>query len=173
MPQLDPAVFPPQLVWLTISFVILYLVMARVVLPRIGDVIEARQDRIAHDLDAAASLETEAETALAEYEKSISAARSEARDVLVKAAEQRAGDAAARGAKLDARIAKRVRTAEARIAAAKQDALDNLAGVAGEIARAATEKLIGVAPGGATVEAALAQATQELATDELATKDQD
>ncbi len=168
MPQLDPAVFSPQLVWLTISFVILYLVMARVVLPRIGDVIEARQDRIAHDLDAAASLKTEAETALAEYEKSLAAARSEARDVLVQAAERRASDAAARSTKLDARIAKRVRTAEARIAAAKQDALDNLAGVAGEIARAATEKLIGAAPGGKAVTAALARATKELAT-----KDQD
>lgn len=166
MPQLDPAVFSSQLVWLTISFVILYLVMARVVLPRIGDVIEARQDRIAHDLDAAASLKTEAETALAEYEKSLAAARSEARDVLVQAAERRASDAAARSTKLDARIAKRVRTAEARIAAAKQDALDNLAGVAGEIARAATEKLIGAAPGGAAVTAALARATIELATKE-------
>ena len=164
MPQLDPAVFPPQLVWLTITFVILYLVMARVVLPRIGDVIEARQDRIAHDLDAAASLKTEAETALAEYEKSLAAARSEARDKLAKAAEQRASDAAARSTKLDARIAKQVRTAEARIAAAKQDALDNLAGVAGEIARAATEKLVGAAPGDAAVTAALARATKELAT---------
>lgn len=166
MPQLDPAMFSPQLVWLTISFVILYVVMARVVLPRIGDVIEARQDRIAHDLDAAASLKTEAETALAEYEKSLAAARSEARDVLVQAADRRASDAAARSTKLDARIAKQVRTAEARIAAAKQDALDNLAGVAGEIARAATEKLIGAAPGGATVKAALARATEELATEE-------
>ena len=135
--------------------------MARVVLPRIGDVIEARQDRIAHDLDAAASLKTEAETTLAEYEKSIAAARSEARDVLVKAAEQRASDAAARGAKLDARIAKRVRTAEARIAAAKHDALDNLAGVAGEIAQAATEKLLGIAPGGKAATAALARATKD------------
>ncbi len=166
MPQLDPAMFSPQLVWLTISFVILYLVMARVVLPRIGDVLEARQDRIAHDLDAAASLNTEAETALAEYEKSLAAARSEARDVLVQAAERRASDAAARSTKLDARIAKRVRAAEARIAAAKQDALDNLAGVAGEIARAATEKLIGAAPGGATVKAALARAPEERATEE-------
>ncbi len=146
MPQLDPGGFSPQLVWLAISFVILYLVMARIALPRIGDVLEARQDRIAHDLDAAGSLTAEAESVLAAYEASMARTRSEAHDVLAKASERRARAAAARRAKLDKRIAERLRAAEERIAAAKKDALDNIADVAGEIAEAATEKLIGSAP---------------------------
>ena len=149
MPQLDPAGYSPQLVWLAISFVILYLVMARIALPRIGDVIEARQDRIAHDLDAAASLTGEAETVLAAYEASMARARSEAHDVLAKASERRARDAAARHARLDKRIAEQLRATEENIAAAKKDALDNISDVAGEIAEAATEKLIGSAPTGA------------------------
>ena len=146
MPQLDPAGYSPQLVWLAISFVILYLVMARFALPRIGDVLEARQDRIAHDLDAAASLTAEAEAVIAAYEASMARTRSEAHEILTEASERRARDAAARRAKLDKRIAERLRAAEERIAAAKKDALDNIADVAGEIAEAATEKLIGSAP---------------------------
>ncbi len=146
MPQLDPAGFSPQLVWLAISFVILYLVMARIALPRIGDVLEARQDRIAHDLDAAASLTKEAEAVLAAYESSMARTRSEAHDVLAEASERRLRDAAARHARLDKRIAEQLRAAEESIAAAKKDALDNIADVAGKIAEAATEKLIGSAP---------------------------
>ncbi len=146
MPQLDPAGFSPQIVWLAISFVILYLVMARIALPRIGDVIEARQDRIAHDLDAAATLKSEAEAVIAAYEASMAQTRSEAHDILAKASERRARAAAARHAKLDKRIAEQLRAAEERISAAKKDALDNIADVAGEIAEAATEKLIGSAP---------------------------
>ncbi len=161
MPQLDPAGFSPQIVWLAISFVILYLVMARIALPRIGDVIEARQDRIAHDLDAASALKAEAEVVFGDYERSIAVARSEARDALAKAAEQRARDAAARHARLDKRIAEQLRKAEELIAVAKKDALDNIVDVAGGIAEAATEKLIGVAPENAAVTAALARATRE------------
>ncbi len=72
--------------------------------------------------------------------------RSEAHEILTEASVRRARDAAARRAKLDKRIAKRLRAAEERIAVAKKDALDNIADVAGEIAEAATEKLIGSAP---------------------------
>ncbi len=72
--------------------------------------------------------------------------RSEAHENLAKASERRARDGAARHAKLDKRIAEQLRAAEERIAAAKSDALDNIADVAGEIAEAATEKLIGSAP---------------------------
>ena len=121
MPQLESATFISQIVWLAVTFLALYVVMARIALPRIGEVLEARQDRIAHDLDTAASLKAEAEAALAAYETSI---------------------------------------AEARISAAKREALGNIAELAGEIARAATAKLIGVEPGDDEVKAALAQATE-------------
>ncbi len=75
MPQLDPDVFLPQLVWLTITFVVLYVLMVRTALPRIAEVLEARREHITHDLDAAAALKAEADRALAEYEASIAAAR--------------------------------------------------------------------------------------------------
>ncbi|MFQ5958446.1 MAG: F0F1 ATP synthase subunit B' [Alphaproteobacteria bacterium] len=160
MPQLDPEIFSPQLVWLALSFVVLYLLMARVALPRIGEVLEARQERIAHDLDAAATLKNEAETVLAEYEQAMAKARADAQGVLAQAAEQRAGEADARRAELDARIAGQLGEAETRIAAAKRAAIANLEVVAGDIARAATEKLIGERVDDAAVEAALAAAAK-------------
>lgn len=78
MPQLDPEFFGPQLVWLTITFVALYLVLSKLVLPRIGDVLEARQGRIADDLDEAERLRKDSETVLAEYEAALTEAREQA-----------------------------------------------------------------------------------------------
>ena len=155
MPQLDSSFFAPQLIWLAITFVILYLLMARVALPRISEVLEARQDRIAHDLDAAASLKAEAEAALAAYEASMAKAHSEAQALLAQAAEERAGEDAARQAELDARLAGQLADAEARINQAREAAMAAVGEVAGDVARSATAKLIGVEPDDAAVAAAL------------------
>ena len=73
MPQLVLEDWVPQLIWLAISFVVLYLIMSRVALPRIGTVIEQRRDRIAHDLDQAAHLKQETDQAIAAYESSLAA----------------------------------------------------------------------------------------------------
>ncbi len=56
MPQLNPLDWGPQLIWLLITFGILYLLMVYVVLPRIGGVLEARAAHIAKDLAAADKL---------------------------------------------------------------------------------------------------------------------
>lgn len=160
MPQLDPQVFSPQLVWLAITFVVLYLLMARVALPRIGEVLEARQDKIAHDLDAAATLKTEAEAVLEEYEEAMAGARSDAQGLLAQAAEERAAEAAGRQAEFDAKIAGQLHDAEVRIAEARKAAIAHVGEVAGEVVRAATAKLIGVEPDDEAIKAALAAARQ-------------
>ena len=161
MPQLDPEVFSPQLVWLAITFVILYLLMARVALPRIGEVLESRQDKIAHDLDAAATLKTEADTVLAEYEKALAEARAKAQTVLAEAAEARAREAEELMAALNAKLAEQLGEAEARIAKAKHGALASIETVVAEIAQSAAERLIGAPVDDALVKTAVETATRE------------
>ncbi len=65
MPQFDSSTFASQVFWLTVTFVALYFVLARSVLPKIARVLEARQGRIDDDLERATHLEQEAKEALA------------------------------------------------------------------------------------------------------------
>ena len=81
-PPLDHTTFVPQLVWLAISFGLLYLLLSRVALPRVGEVIEERADRIRRDLDQAEKLKVETEGALAAYEQALTEARSKAGGII-------------------------------------------------------------------------------------------
>jgi F-type H+-transporting ATPase subunit b len=98
MPQLDFSTFPSQIFWLIITFGLLYLILAKNFLPRIGSVLEQRRDTVDHDLMKAQQLREEAQQALEEYEEALVQARSDAqrlaqevRDEIAKiAAEQEA-----------------------------------------------------------------------------------
>ncbi len=145
MPQLDTATFAPQLVWLAITFIGLYLILARAVLPRIASVLEARQKRIDVNLEKAEALKVEAEA------RAVDEVRDAAVDIalnatrkLIEAAEVLAGEAAERHDALAGKLAEQGKEAEERIGAATRDALKHVHTVAAEIAGAATEKLIGL-----------------------------
>ena len=58
-PPFDPEFFVPQLVWLIITFSVLYFVMSRIALPRVAGVIENRRETIAGDLDKAGELQAQ------------------------------------------------------------------------------------------------------------------
>jgi len=163
MPQLVFPDFPPQVIWLTITFAILYLIMWKAGLPAIAGVVEARRARIAADLDKAAALKEEAAGALAQYEKAMTEARERARDEVQKAVHEITTTSATRHAELGAKLAEEIKAAERRIAAAKDQALANLGSAAGEAAAAAAERLIGKRIGAHEVEAAIAAAMRERA----------
>lgn len=143
MPQLNFNDYAPQLAWLAISFTVLYLLMARVALPRIGEVLSAREERIANDLDRAAALKSEAEDVMAAYEKSLAEAHGRANETVRQTEAAIARDTAARQAELNQELGSRIKDAEGRIAQAKAAAMAGLQTVAGEAARAAVERLIG------------------------------
>ena len=145
LPQLDATKFAPQVIWLVLSFAILYLLMARLALPRINRVLEERQRRIDDGLAKAESLRDEAARVLEAYEAAIDEARTEARTIVRTAAAEFAESSAKRHAELAERLGAEIAEGEKRIAEAKERALANVRDAAIEIARAASEKLIGEA----------------------------
>jgi len=143
MPQFDPAVWSPQLIWLAISFVALYFLMARVALPRISDVLEEREFKISDALRKAEGLRDDAEDAAAEYEKMMADARVKAQDEVRAVREQAAAEAAKRHAELNERLAADVAAAEGRIADARDKAVAGVREIAEELSAAAIERLLG------------------------------
>jgi F-type H+-transporting ATPase subunit b len=144
MPQLDPAYFSTQLVWLAITFALLYFVLARGVLPRIGDVLERRREQIADDVGRAEKVKAEAEAILAAYRQAIADARAEAQNLGKVAAAENAAEAARREAEFGAKLGLRTAEAEKRIALAKDTAAAEIETVAAQAAIAIAHRLAGV-----------------------------
>lgn len=156
MPQLEQiATYPSQVFWLVVSFMVLFVIMWRIAVPRISDALEARQQRIDDNLERAAEIKKEAEAAIEAYEQSLAAARSEAQSAIAEANARLAEQAAAREAELAAKLQARVAESEADIAKATAEAIEGLRGTAIEVAAAAAERLIGQAPAQADTEAAV------------------
>lgn len=160
MPQLDFADYAPQLVWLAITFTVLYLVMARIALPRIASVLDERDRQVETNVERAEKLKAEAEEALATYQQTMAEARAKAQAELRKAAEAVAAETQARESELSAKVAKQSEAAERSIATAKQAAMTDIQKVAAELAGAMAAKLAGIQPG-TTAEAAVADVMRE------------
>jgi F-type H+-transporting ATPase subunit b len=142
-PPLDHTTFAPQLVWLAISFGLLYLLLSRVALPRIGEVIGERAERIKRDLDQAEKLKTETQEALASYEQALSEARGKANAVAKGMRDTLTAEIDKERAKVEAQIAQKVADAETRIAQTKTRALAGVNEIAADTAGAIVAKLLG------------------------------
>ncbi len=143
MPQLAFEDWAPQLMWLAISFIALYVVMARVALPRIATVIEERRDRIASDLDEAEQLRQSTEEAIAAYEQALAEARSRAHAIAQETRDALSREVEAEKMDVEKQIAKKTEEAEKAIADAKSAAVANLNEVASGAAETIVKELIG------------------------------
>ncbi|MBO6559322.1 MAG: F0F1 ATP synthase subunit B' [Nisaea sp.] len=144
LPQLDIGTFPTQVFWLFVTFIVLYIAMTKIAIPRIEFVLEERHSKLAEDLDKAGKLKADAEEVQANYEKALADARGSAHE-LVGAAKDEASKANAKAeAEADAAAVKKVKEAEASIEAARTEALSNVKDVVSEVAGEAVQKLIGV-----------------------------
>jgi F-type H+-transporting ATPase subunit b len=136
--------FPSQLVWLAVSFVLLYVLMAKVALPRIAAIFADREKRI--------------DAANAAYEKALADARVRAQAIAAETREQQAAAAEATNKRLEAQLHERLAAAEQSIAATRTAAMANVGAIAADTASAIVERLIGKAPAAHEVAAALADA---------------
>jgi F-type H+-transporting ATPase subunit b len=158
MPQFDLSTAASQIFWLVVVFTLLYMVLWRLVLPRMAMVMETRQRKIDDDLARAERLKNEAAGVLADYEKTLAGARGEAGRLMKEAAEAAGREQAERLAAFGAELAQRTGEAEARIARAAAEAEGNLRAIAVEAAQQVAGKLLGQPVDKAAVERAVAAA---------------
>src|SRR5918911_485526 len=126
MPQLNTRTYPSQMFWLVIGFATLYYLMRRKALPRVTEILEARQERIAGDLDRAARLREEAEAAQRRHQEVVAQAQHKALEQLRAVQERIAAENAKRQAELEADLGRRLSEAEASINAARERALSEV-----------------------------------------------
>src|SRR6202012_4224478 len=147
-PPFDSSTFASQLVSLVIFFAALYIIVSRFALPRVGAVIDARQNKIEGDLGEAQKLKDESEAALKAYESDLAAARSKAQAISAANREKLNAASEAERKTLEDKLAVKLADAEKTIATPRTNAMSNVRGIAADAAGAIVQRLTGTAPDG-------------------------
>jgi F-type H+-transporting ATPase subunit b len=154
-PPFNRETFPSQLFWLVICFVLLYLITARLVQPRVAGIMDGRKNRISGDLAEASRLKTESEQAIAAYDKALADARNRAQTIASETRDRLQGEADRNRKSLEEQLNARLAEAEKAIAGTKSAAMANVRGIATEAAAAIVTRLTGVTAPGSAVTAAV------------------
>jgi F-type H+-transporting ATPase subunit b len=157
-PPFESEHFPSQLVWLAISFVLLYVLMSRIALPRIGRIMADRSKVISDDLAAAERLKEQSNAVQAAYEKALADARGRAQGIAAATREQQARQTEDLHKRLEGQLHERIAAAEQSIATSRGAAMRTVKSIAAETASAIVERLIGQRPRDEDIAAALGDA---------------
>jgi F-type H+-transporting ATPase subunit b len=154
-PPFQKDTFASQLVSLLIAFAALYLIVSRIALPRVGGVIDARQDAIEGDLAEAQKLKDASDDALKAYEGELAAARSRAQAIGAETREKLNAASEAERKTLEQRLTLKLAEAEKTIASTREAAMSNVRGIAAEAASAIVQRLTGLVADGKAIDSAV------------------
>lgn len=152
--------FPSQLLWLTLTFVLLYVLMSKVALPRVGSIFAARSKRIGDDLAAANGFKRQSEAAHAAYQKALADARARAQAIAAETRAKQEAETEAANKRLEAELNGKLAAAERSIAATRSAAMSNVGAIAADTAAAIVERLIGSRPNAKDVTAAVGETSK-------------
>jgi F-type H+-transporting ATPase subunit b len=154
-PPFQKDTFASQLVSLAIAFVALYLIVSRIALPRVGSLLDERQNAIEGDLTEAQRLKEQSDSELKAYETELAAARSRAQAIGAETREKLNAASEAERRTLEERLSHKLADAEKTIALTREKAMSNVRGIAADAAAAIVQRLTGVLPDGKSVERAV------------------
>src|SRR5665213_4510039 len=126
LPQFDASQWPGQAIWMLAIFGIMFLLFARVFVPRVGGTIAAREDRIAGDIGDARRLKAEADAEAAAAAAETAQARARAQRLALDAKARVQAEAAASDAVEQAKLAEHLAKAEMQIASTRDQAMSNV-----------------------------------------------
>jgi F-type H+-transporting ATPase subunit b len=138
MPQLNFDHFPNQIFWLVVALIVIYFILSRIALPRIGGILADRQSTITNDLAAAEELKARAEEAEKAYNQALIDARAEANKIVAEARADIQKDLDKATAKADAEISAKAAESAKRIEEIRVNASKDVA----EVARSAAGDIV-------------------------------
>src|SRR5262245_47334556 len=142
-PPFDPVNFTPELIWLALSFGVLYLLMAKIALPRVQSILGARADKISSDIADADGLRAKAEQASAAHDKLIADAKSEALALAKETHAKLLAETESRRIALESELNAKLAASEQQIVEMKARAMSNVEEIASEAAAAIVQRITG------------------------------
>jgi F-type H+-transporting ATPase subunit b len=146
MPQLSQLseVYLSQFLWLAIALGFIFFVIARGMVPKIQATVDAREQRIAGDLEAAQKARTAADETEAAWRARMDAARADAARIAQEAKSQSGRDTEAKVKAAADKINEKIESAQGQIRDAVNAARSEIESVAVEAAPARVRRVSGV-----------------------------
>lgn len=142
-PPFKTETYPAQIFWLAVTFAVLFVVMWRVAVPKIGGAIGDRKKRIAGDIETAEAHRRNAAKASADYDAALASARARAHAVAEENRRRLQNEIDGAKAKAEAEAQDALNKADARIAASRDEAKGHVADAARDAAAAIVARLTG------------------------------
>ncbi len=143
MPQLNPEFWISQIFWLTLTFGILYVVLSKIILPKISANLELRKSQIQENIEAAEKQRKNSETKLKEYEDIILKSKFEATNIFKNAREKALKEINSKKEILDKQIEEEIEKTEQEIDILKGNAPEKINKIAIETSTELLKKIIG------------------------------
>ena len=143
MPQLNPEFWISQIFWLTLTFGVLYVVLSRLILPKISANLELRKSQIQENIEAADKQRQGSETKLKEFDDIILKSKLKANNIFRDAREKVLKDINSKKEILDQQIDQEIKKAEKEIEILKKNAPEKINKISIETSSELVKKLIG------------------------------
>ena len=144
MPQLDPEFWLSQIFWLVITFGILYLVLSKLILPKISDNLETRKSQVLDNLELAEKQRNESEAKLKEFDNIILKSKIDSKNLFNESRKKLLNDINNKRQKLEEEIDKELKIVEAEIEELKKKSPEKINKIAIETSADVINQLIGV-----------------------------
>ena len=143
MPQLNPEFWISQIFWLTLTFGILYMVLSKLILPKISANLESRKSQIQDNIEAAEKQREDSESKLKEYEEIVFKSKLEAKKIFKDSREKIIKDINNKKETLEQQINDEIKKAEKEIEVVKKSAPEKINKIAIETSSELVKKIIG------------------------------
>ena len=143
MPQLNPEFWISQIFWLILTFGVLYIVLSKLILPKISTNLELRKSQIQDNIEAAEKQRKDSESKLKEYDDIVLKSKLKAKDIFKNAREKVLKDINSKKAILDKQIDEEIKKVEQEIIVLKKSAPEKINKIAIETSSDLLKKLIG------------------------------